>query len=296
MMNKRLWALPVLAALLLAAGGGVGFAMPSLGGPTGIVSVPTAEIAPPNTLQTALSYQAFKVKEIEAAGMYAPATTRNEDFTAWSLQGLAGITDMAELWAAYTAVRNENDSHVWGIGGKFAFTKEPEDTAALAIGASYQEWVDGLEIATTSMYGGVPETITTDAKVLKAYLVATKDFTPMKSEKWEWGPGAGTRMLGTVGLLYLRADPGVGEAETLTRPFIGFEFLGAGGTSIGLEYRWQDDNLDEKAVFSAAVQHRFSDQVSVEIGTTNADSLGIGTGDQDFFARVGYSFKMKGVY
>lgn len=148
-MNKRLWTLPVLAAVMLVAASGVGFAIPSLGGPTGIVSVPNALVAPEKTLETALSYQALKI--VQAAGMYAAggaagmyAPSEAEHFTVWSLQGLAAVTSQAELWAAYSAVRNHNDSHIWGIGGKVQLTKEPEEAASLAVGASYQKWVDVL--------------------------------------------------------------------------------------------------------------------------------------------------------
>jgi hypothetical protein len=87
-------------------GSGVGFSMPSLGGPTGIVSVPNALIAP-RSLEMALSYQKLTTGE----GMYDGDDTvwslqalagsmYNEDDTVWSLQALAGLTDKAELWAA----------------------------------------------------------------------------------------------------------------------------------------------------------------------------------------------------
>lgn len=302
-MNKRLWTLPVLVAVLLAVASGVGFAIPSLSGPTGIVSVPTAVTAPPNTLQAALSYQAIKMQEVQAAsmysasetsGMYAPVTSTRRDLAVWSLQALAGVTDKAELWLAYSTVRDTEDSHIWGIGGKVALTKEPEEPAALAVGASYKRWTDGLQVAVTSMYGGPVTIETTDVKVLQAYIVATKDFTPMKGEKWEWGPGGGTRMLGSLGLMYERVDPGVGDSQNFTRPFIGFEFMGAGGTSLGLEYRWRDNDLDEKAIFSAVLRHRFSSVLTAEVGTTNASPIGTGLNDEDIFVRVGYSFPMKG--
>ena len=285
-MIMRLWTIPVLVGLLVATACGVGFAIPSLDGPTGIVTVPNASVAPLGTLQTALSYQKFK--------MATPSgTAETEDMTAWSLQALTGVADKAELWAAYQSLRNQQDSHIWGIGGKIQLAKEPEETASLAVGASYQKWVDAI-----TMYdeAGLPGVSPEDAKVLKAYLVATKDFTPMKGEKWEWGPGGGTRMLGSAGLMYLKVDGGSAFDESLTRPFLGVEFVGAAGTSLGLEYRWKDNDLDEKAVFSAVLRHMFSPEFTAELGTTNASPVGTGLGDQEIFIRLGYNIPMKGVY
>jgi len=288
-MSKRVWTLPVLVALLVAAGSGAAFGIPSLAGPTGIVSVPNALIAPQGTLDVALSYQKLQAAAID---MYEPA----EDMTAWSLQLLTGITKEAELWAAYSTVRDEEDSHIWGLGGKVQLAKEPEEAAALAVGASYQTWVDAFSFVPAGTPTGT--VVTSDVKVLKAYLVATKDFTPLTGESWEWGPGAGTRMLGTAGLMYLKADPDVAglESESLTRPFVGFEFIGAAGTTLGLEYRWKDDDIDEKAVFSAVLRHKFSPEFTAELGTTNAGPMGNGLEDQDIFLRLVYSVPMEAVY
>jgi hypothetical protein len=273
-MTKTLWTLPVLVALLVA-GSGAGMAMPSLAGPTGVVSLPTAAIAPMNELQAALSYQSLQTPGL---GMYEPS----EDFTVWSLQALTGVAQKAELWGAYARVRDGEDSHLWGIGGKIQLASEPTERASLAIGGSYQDWSDALAV----------ETGTGDVKVKNAYIVATKDFTPMGQERWEWGPGAGTRMLGSLGIMYISLDPDVGDSESLTRPFVALEFIGASDTSLGLEYRWKDDDIDEDGVFSAVLTHKFSDAVTAQVGTTNAAPGGIGLGDQDIFVRLGYSFPM----
>ena len=282
----RLWTIPVLVGLLLTAACGVGLAIPSLDGPTGIVTVPNASVAPLGSLQTALSYQKFKM-----AKMATPSgTAQTEDMTAWSLQLLTGVADKAELWAAYQSISDGGDSHIWGIGGKVQLAKEPEEAASLAVGASYQKWADAFvaELVTGGGMYGQP-VILEDAKVLKAYIVATKDFTPMTTGSWEWNEGS-TRMLGSLGLMYIDVDPDAGDSESLTRPFVGLEFIGAGGTTLGLEYRWKDDDLDAKAVFSAVLRHKFSREIEAEVGTTNAGPSGIGLDDQDFFVRVGYNF------
>ena len=270
-MTKTFWTLPLVVALLVVAGGAA-YAIPSLGGPTGIVSVPTAAVAPNGQLQTALTYQSQE--------MYSA------DVDLWQLQALAGVSDEAELWAAYVLADQEGPTasetaNMWAFGGKVQLASEPEDDASLAVGASLEKWSDLL----TPMGMG-------DVDVWKAYVVATKDFTPMASESWEWSAQSETRMLGSVGILYTSVDPDGGESESLTRPFVGFEFIGAGGTVLGLEYRWKDDDVDEKAVFSAVLTHAVSPEFEVQVGTTNAGPSGIGLDDQDIFVRVGYIVPM----
>jgi len=277
-MKKTFWTLPLVAALLLVVGMGSAYAIPSLGGPTGIVSVPTAAVAPNGELQTALTYQSQQ--------MYGG----NIDVDLWQLQALAGVSDEAELWAAYaladqaTPTMSET-ANMWAFGGKYQLAREPEDQTALAIGGSLEKWSDSM-----MMYGAAPQ----DVDVWKLYIVATKDFTPMSGQAWEWGSAGGTRMLGTLGVMYISLDPDLGDSESLTKPFIGFEFIGAAGTTLGLEYRWKDSDLDEKAVFSAVIRHQVSPEMEVELGTTNAGMSGLGLDDQDFFLRVGYKVPMGG--
>jgi subtilisin family serine protease len=301
-MMKTWWIAAVLVMGLIALSGSVGLAIPSLGGPTGIVTVPTASIAPMKTLDAAFSYQkATATSVVAAAGMYgsAPAVEQPEELRVYSLQALTGITEQAELWAAYSRVRDARDSHIWGLGAKMALPISRRlNGASVAIGASYQDWVDGLVTQTAAMYqGGAPGLVVTDGKVVKAYLVATKDLTELKGAKPEWAPRTGTHMLGTAGLMYLRVAPGIGESETLVRPFLGLEVKGSGdGTELGLEYRWKDDDLDAKAVFSAVLRYRCSADFTAEIGTSNAGPVGTGLDDSKAFIRVGYVIPMEAVY
>jgi hypothetical protein len=274
-MTRKLWTLPLLAVFVIAAAGGAAYAIPSLGGPTGIVSVPNALVAPPGQLQAALSYQAQK--------MYGDV-----DAKYWALNVLTGVSKGAELWAAYaldqqdTPTGPSETAHLWALGGKYQFTSQPKDQAALAVGASWQGWSD-LFVAST-MY-------TTDVTVINAYIVATKDFTPMAAGNWEYTNNA-TRILGSLGLMYIKFDPDGGDSQSMTRPFVGIEFLGTAGTSLGLEYRWKDDDIDANSVFSAVLTHKFSNKIEAQIGTTNAGPGGIGLNDQDIFVRVGYTFPM----
>ena len=135
---KTLWTLPLLAAFLVVASGAA-YAIPSLGGPTGIVSVPNALVAPVGQLQTALTYQSQEY----VSEMYGGEV----DATYWALNLLTGVSEEAELWAAYAIVDQDSPTesetaNMWGVGGKYQLAREPEDQAALAIGASWEVWSD----------------------------------------------------------------------------------------------------------------------------------------------------------
>ncbi len=290
-MAMRFWVIPVLAGLLLAVACGAGFAIPSLGGPTGIVSVPNASLAPAKSLETAFSLQNFRVLT-ESVAMYGGGvTTGHDDMTALSFQLLTGVSDEAELWAAYQSVRDGEDSHIWGIGGKFQVAKEPEMPVSVAVGASFQKWIDVLAVDAAARGAGVDP----DATVKKAFAVATRDLTPIKDKKWAWGPGGGTRILASAGLLYLKVS-GASLSDSLTRPFLGLEFVSPNGTTVGLEYRMKDSSIDEKAVMSAVLRYRFSPEFSAEIGTTNANPVGTGMSDEDMFLRLGYTIPFQAAY
>jgi len=262
-MGKMLWRTVALATILMMTSSGVALAIPSLGGPTGVVSTPSAIVAPMGGVQGALSYQSLEV-----------GGDTTEDYSAWALQALAGVTDKAELWAAYGSVRDGEDTHIWAFGGKLQALAEPTGQTKFAVGGAYRSWADGA-----------------DADVRNAYLVVTKDLTPLGGEGWEWRPTGGTTLVGSLGLMYLSLDPdlpGV-DSEALTRPFVNLEFTGVGGTTLGLEYRWKDSDLDAQAVFSAVVRQALSGELTGELGTTNSNPLGFGLDDQDWFVRLAYS-------
>ena len=276
-MKKRVWTLPLLAAFVIAVSGGAAVAMPSLGGPTGIVSCPNALVAPQGQLQTAITYQ----KQKTSAGMYDVKA----DY--WALNLLTGVSEKAELWGAYAIAKQKTPTesktaNMWALGGKFQFASEPKDSASLALGGSWEGWSD-------VSIGGLGWD---DATVWKLYLVATKDFSP-QGEDWEWS-GSGTKMLGSLGLMWLNWSGDLGIDDSLVKPYLGLEFVGAGGTALGLEYRWKDSDIDMKSVFSAVLRHAFSPEVEAEIGTTNAGPSGVGLSKQNFFLRLGYNFPMGG--
>ena len=274
-MGIRSWTLCLLAAALLAAGTPPGLAMPSVAGPTGIVSVPTAAVAPDYELQTAVTYRSLQMYDAEVG---------ESDVTIWALQALRGVSDDAELWAAYQRVTNGKDGNAWELGGKYRLGREVLADAEVSVGASIGRWVDAFGMPAISP--GI-----TDIDTWKAYIVATRDLTPGRVPELEWEEPTGTRLIASLGLLYVRADPDVGDSQALTRPFAGLQ-ISQKTLSVALEYRAKDRSLDEKAVFSATLRRPVGDFITVELGTTNAGPLGFGTEDQDIFIRLGYDVPM----
>ena len=134
------------------------------------------------------------------------------------------------------------------------------------------------------MYGSA----LTDVDVLKGYVVLTQDLTPGAAPSWEWGATPGLQAIGSAGLFYLKVSPDVGAEEVLIRPFVGLELKFDQNLVVGLEYRAKDNDLDRKALFSAVLRRTFPEDLTVELGTTNASPIGLGLGDQDVFVRVAY--------
>jgi hypothetical protein len=157
-----------------------------------------------------------------------------------------------------------------------------------AVGGSMGRWVDSFGIPNAA---GV-----TDTDMLNAYAVVTKDLTPGTTPSWEWGETPGIQAIGSAGMYYLRLSPDAGGEETLIRPFVGLEVNLASNLALGLEYRAKDDDLDEKAVFSAMMRRTFGEDLWLELGTSNVSPVGLGMGGQDVFVRLCYDIPMITAY
>jgi len=108
----------ILAAMAAAYGDLIDqeLSVPSLGGPTGIVSVPNAITIPAGTWQVALGYQGMRAS---ASGVWED----HDDFGAWSVQTTHRLSDTGEAWASYSCTTNHPASHAWALGGKKMFTR-----------------------------------------------------------------------------------------------------------------------------------------------------------------------------
>jgi len=274
----RLWLPVVLAAALLVAGGASALAVPSIGGPTGIVMLPTAEIASIHDWQTAVNYRTF-----QSDFMY-------EDVSLWSLNVLRGVAGDAELWIAFQRATGEYDSDIWRFGGKYLLSEQLFPRGGflggtdLALGGSYGRWTDGFVNAST-MYDAAGAT---DLDTLQFYLVATKHLIGGDTREWE--TPVGTRVIGSLGLLYLSIDPDLAGSDTLVRPFLGVEIIGEKNLKLAFEYRFKDSDIEDDALFSTLLSYPLGSSTTIEAGLTNASPIGLAVGDQNMFWRLTYAF------
>jgi hypothetical protein len=275
------WLLVVLTAALLVSSGASALAIPSLGGPTGIVLLPTAKIAPVDEWQTAVGYRSFNTTY-----MYA---FEDVDMSLWTFNVLKGVASDAELWIAYTRGSNGEDTDIWEYGGKYLLSERllPRtgflaDTD-IAIGASLGRWADALTNADPLL------PFHTDVETLRAYFVVTTQLVPGDGGDWDWEAAPSTRIIGTAGILYLRVDPDALDSATLFRPFLGVEIISQKNLTLALEYRFKDSGIEDDSLFSALIRYPIDEHTNLEVGLANASPIGLALGNQDLFVRLGYS-------
>jgi hypothetical protein len=285
----RSWLPLALAGALLAACGASAFAIPSAAGPTGIVMLPTARIAPVDQWQTAIGYRSFHV-ETGSISMYE---TQDIDMSLWSLNFLKGVSSDVELWVTYTRATDGEDSNVWEFGGKYRFHGKFMPKGGFwngldaSVGLSIGRWVDALWVDTAGMYGDT--VYFSDTEILRSYFVLTKQLVPTYEGEWEWSPPPHTRVDGTLGLLYLELNPDFGDSSTLLQWFFGVEVLFRNGIAFATEYRSKDSDLEDDPLFSVLLRYPVDRQIDLEFGLANASPVGLGRGDHDLFVRATYS-------
>ena len=125
---KKLLILGMLAALACAA-----YAYPTLGGPTGLVTVPDATVVPTGQLQIAVDWW-----NLESDDAIIP------------LRLLYGVNDSLELGATFTTSEATGSDDVWSINAKFVTPLQLADST-MAVGASYAQ--DGDDVLT--VYGAL---------------------------------------------------------------------------------------------------------------------------------------------
>ena len=290
-MSNRLWTLPLVVAVLVAAAAGAN-AMPSLGGPTGIVSLPNADIAPIDELQAAVSYQALETMTTSVE-MYEISSGTN-DAAVWALQAVRGVSDESEMWASYSRIHNCVDGEIYQLGGKVRLEGVAGGNTQVAVGGSIGRWANAFALPwaeSVAMYGETSPSGVADLDVLKGYIVATQGLTPIVGGQ---GLGFGrSPVRASAGLYYLYADADALGKDTLLRPFVGVE-IDRGRQMMAFEWRWKDADMEHKDVFSAVFRTPMGQATWLEIGTTNASPIGFGLGDQDVFVRIGHHVPIAG--
>jgi len=277
----------VLVAVVLALGAVAGWGYPSLNGASGLVSLPTAETTPAGMVDLAVDYQ------------------KVGDTRIWPMRATLGVGENAEVWFGYTRISANEEAageevegfgispmmrtggiviigggdsggtgidRAWNVGGKYLLPSKSESGVKLAVGGSTGKLENGedLELST-------------------AFFVA--------SQKISLKPGRlPLETKAHLGLLWAKVGSPIDN--TTLEPFAGLEFIEKKGASLGLEYRLKDNDLDEKAPFSAVVRYPLGGverPVMLEVGFTNAAVAGLGGADSRVFVGLGYRLgTMKG--
>lgn len=118
---KKLLVLGFALALACAA-----YAYPTLNGPTGLIFVPTAAVAPAGQFQVALDWA--YISSFDDADML--------------LRGLYGINDQFEIGAAFSNNEDGDLGNTFGVNAKYVLPFTAGD-AAWAVGASFFDPEDG---------------------------------------------------------------------------------------------------------------------------------------------------------
>jgi hypothetical protein len=252
----------VLALVVLCLGGAMAWAFPTTDGSSGIVTLPTAQVTPASNVEAAIDY-------MKVGGE-----------TSWPMRANLGLGNKAELWAGYNRfganilatdefVDEENATmKLWNVGAKYMLLSQPKTAFALAVGGSFGKAKNGDSVDIT-----------------KAFIVASKN---LNLKPWGSQP---MQVKGSVGVMYEKVgDP---FSESITAPYLGVECMIRKGANLGLEYRFKDSSLDNKAVLSAVLRMPVSETqpLWIEVGTTNG-TTGLGIDSQKMFVGVGYRFDM----
>lgn len=285
--------LPVLlVAVLVAITGAPALAVPSLGGPTGLALLPTADTAPVDEWQTAFGYRSVKVGA-DALGMYG--LVDDLDVSIWQLSFLKGVASDAEIWVTYQRATNGEDSSIWRVGGKYEIGDKLlprsgflSDTK-IAIGGGMGRYPDDA-ITLTHFFGVLDPPLVTDTETLDLYLVVTKQLSPGGTGTWEWEEPTGTRIIGTAGVYYMDVDFDDFGGETLLEPFVGVAFVTPKDLTLAFEYRTKAEDLEDDALFSYLLRYPVDNNTTVEFGLTNGSPIGLAQAEHDVFARLTYSF------
>jgi len=259
----RLHTILLLTAVLIFSAAAC-WAYPTLSGSTGMVTLPSADVAPQGTAELAVSYQKIKTDTSilgDSISMYGmPDDVELKIMPARLVMGLAQGT---EAWVGYTHISGDEDGKLWNGGLKYQFANEMQQGVTAAIGGQYSKLTNSV-----------------DMKVTSAFLALSKEVKDCCD-----GKGKATLSLG---VLYQKFGDPVDDSST--QPYIGVE-VDSGKGSFAAEYRLKDDDFDCKAPFSAVLRLPLGEEMTspmwLEVGTTNAPILGLGLNENKVFFGLG---------
>lgn len=253
---------PRATALLgaLCAASAPAYALPTgnpLPGPSGLGTIPTTQVAPPNTLEGTLIYEHVSLDDIDGDVDILPIANLT--------YGLA--RGRGEVGLSY--VREDSDfdgfslkESYYAIHGKYRVYESPRGVAA-AVGAHYYDF-------------GSSESFDL-GNVISVYGTASYDFRR---------EGDDNRLLGRLhaGLLYQRINGGEGaDDDNALRPFIGAEYFATDNLSIAADYLHDDGDTAKSYTVSVRYQPQGS-RLGAQAGVGRLED------DTKFFVGLTYGF------
>ena len=291
---KKLFTLGIALAFACAA-----YAYPTLTGPTGLATLPTAAVAPAGQLQIAADYY---------------DTEGDSTIPLRVLYGVGGNLEFGLLYAFSNqsmVLEVEDDfaltfdaDNTWGLNAKYAL---PVDLAGFQFAAGAQYLTSDFAVTVVDLLGEFPteELASIDTNTTQVYLVGTRAFT--------LGGDGSPALNGTLGLNWTRMKLDLtGEeivpesiSESGFRFFGGLEALFANNLSLAVEFQTEEEDLgDTDMLWSFVGRYPFTPSLSAQIGYTNASNipamfegeLGItmlglnGGGEHNFFAGLNFAW------
>ena len=237
--------LAALTALATSA-----WAYPSLNGLTGGGNLPTAEVAPAQTLTLALDLEDLEGRK-----------------AAQSWRALYGANDRFEASANFV----QTERQTWGLDAKYVLC--PGTAVGTLFGTTSSLTLEPRKITP----GPGPGTIVLPrTNTYQLFALHTFNLTPSE---------AGLGLALTLGANWTSmAATGIDESA-----FRGFAVLQAkmGKVSIVGDYQTKDEDMESDAMWSAVARYQFSPQLGAEAGWSN--SMGVlGSSDSRFFGGISY--------
>jgi len=281
--TKALW-LAALLVLAVVAGSSAAFSYPSLQGPTGLVMLPDANVEPRGSFTLAADYVNMDADARPEGGEahypygYVPVwdiTSGWDDLKIIPTRLVWGVSDKAELWAAFTDINNSDRTTEWAFGAKLQVHNDPATGVKVAVGAGYRD-------ATYPSCGGSCHHLTSE----NVYAVLTKETRAQNPHHWRWK--------GSMGMDYTKLEPGPADwasayTDTILQPFVGLE-ASSGRLSLVGEYRLRDAKIDDASLWSAAVRYKIGRRFAVEAGVTNGALFGVAAHKTSAFYGLAYTF------
>ena len=236
---KTLLTLGIALALTCAAQ-----AYPTLTGPTGLATLPTAAVAQAGQFQLAADYY------------------DTEGDSTIPVRLLYGIGDSFEIGATYVS----SEINGWGINGKW-LTPLTLGGFNWALGAQYLTYSDDIE--------DIEGTIELEVNGMQVYFVGTRMLMDPDVDA--------IGLNGTLGANWTKVELDVegfiNEDESAFRLFGGLDATFANRLTLAAELQMEEEDIaDTDMLWSIVARYPFSDAIAVQIGYTNASMIGFATG------------------